>query len=131
MKKAETEWSENHAQLRMKGATIVEKKKLDELKERLDKLQATVKSATVKAEKEKKKTPKTSPCKDDPRKTTKGPNTSSAGLFRPDQKPMKCYKCKGWGHGWRECVTKGNVNWERVHADPTPTVQDAPKPKQQ
>ena len=63
---------------------VVEKKKLDELKERLDKLQATVKSATVKAEKEKKKTPKMSPCKDDPRKTTKGPHTSSAGPFRPD-----------------------------------------------
>ena len=111
MKKVETEWSETHAQFRMKGAAVVEKKELDKLKERLDKLQATIKSATAKTEKDKKKTPKTSPCKDDPRKTTKGPHTSSAGPFRPDQKPMQCYKCKGWGHGWRECATKGNVDW--------------------
>ena len=37
MKKAETEWSETHAQFRMKGDTVVEKKELDELKDRLDK----------------------------------------------------------------------------------------------
>ena len=62
----------------MKGATVVEKKELDELKERLDKLQATIKSATAKTEKDKKKTPKALPHKDDPRKATKGPHTSSA-----------------------------------------------------
>ena len=131
MKKAETEWSKTHAQFRMKGAAVVQKKKLDELKERLNKLQATVKSATAKAEKDKKKTLKTSPRKDDPRKATQGPHTSSAGPFRPDQKPMQCFKCEGWGHGWRECVTKGNVDWGRVHGDPAPTVQDTPKPEQQ
>ena len=131
MKKAVTEWSETHAQFRMKLAAVVKKKELDELKERLDKLQATVKSATAKADKDKKKTPKTSPSKDDPRKSTKGPHTSSAGPFRPDQKPMQCYKCEALGHGWRECVTKGNVDWGRVHWDPALTVQDAPKQKQQ
>ena len=105
MKKAETEWSKTHAQFKMKGAVVVEKKELDKLKERLDKLQATVKSATAKAGKDKKKTSKTSPRKDDLRKATKGPHTSSAGPFRPDQKPMQCFKWKGWGHRWRECVT--------------------------
>ena len=97
----------------------------------MDKLQATIKSATAKPEKDKKKTPKTSSCKDDPRNTTKGLHTSSAGPFQPDQKPMQCYKCKGWGHGWRECATKGNVDWGRVHRDPAPTVQDTPEQKQQ
>ena len=48
MKKAETEWSETPAQFRMKGAAVVKKKELDKLKERLDKLPATVKSATAK-----------------------------------------------------------------------------------
>ena len=126
MKKAETEWSETRAQFRMKGAAVVEKKELDKLKERLDKLQATIKSATTKADKDKKKTPKTSPHKDDPRKITKGLHTTSAGPFRPDQKPMQCYKCKGWGHRWRECVTKGNVNWGRVHRDPAPQFKMPP-----
>ena len=85
MKKAETEWGKSRGQFRVKGATVVEKKELNEFKERLDKLQATVKSATAKTEKEKKKTPKTFPQKDDPRKSTKGPHTTSAGPFRPDQ----------------------------------------------
>ena len=131
MKKDEMEWSETCGQFRMKGATVVEKKGLDELKERLDKLQATVKSATAKTEKDKKKTPKASPRKDDQRKVSKGPHTSSAGPFKPDQKPIQCFKCEGWGHGWRECATKGNVNWGRVHRDPAATVQDGSKPKQQ
>ena len=52
---------------------------------RLDKLQATVKFATQKKEKERKKTPKTSPRKDDPHKQTKGPATTCAGPFKPDQ----------------------------------------------
>ena len=115
----------------MKGAMVVEKKELDELKERLDKLQATVKSAMVKTKKDKKKTPKVSPRKDDLRKATKGPHTSSAGPFRPDQKPIQCYKCEGWGHGWRECATKGNVDSGRVHGDPAPMVQDGSELKQQ
>ena len=115
----------------MKGAMVVEKKELDELKERLDKLQATVKSAMVKTKNDKKKTPKVSPRKDDLRKATKGPHTSSAGPFRPDQKPIQCYKCEGWGHGWRECATKGNVDSGRVHGDPAPMVQDGSKLKQQ
>ena len=91
MKRAETEWSETRGQIRMKGDTVVEKKELDELKERLDKLQATVKSTTANTEKNKKKTPKALPHKDDLRKATKGPHTSSAGPFRPDQKPIQCY----------------------------------------
>ena len=89
MKKAETEWCETRAQFRIKGAAVVEKKEFDEFKEGLDKLQATVKSATAKVEKDKKKTPKTSPHKDDPRKTIKGLHISSGGPFRPDQKPME------------------------------------------
>ena len=131
MKKAEMEWSETRGQFRMKGAIVVEKKELDKLKERLDKLQATVKSATAKTKKDKKKTPKASPRKDDQRKVSKGPHTSSAEPFKPNQKPIQCFKCEGWGHGWRECATKGNVDWGRVHGDPAPTVQDGPKPKQQ
>ena len=130
MKKLETEWSEIRAQFRMKGAVVVEKKELDKLKERLDKLQATIKSATARAEKDKKKTPKTSPCKDDPRKTTKGPHTSSAGPLDLIRNPCNAINARG-GHGWRECVTKGNVNCGRVHGDPAPMVQDAPEPKQQ
>ena len=95
IKDAETEWLEAKGQLRMKSAVVTDKTEMDELREKLDKLQATVKSVTAKKEKEKRKTPKTSPRKEDPRKQSKGPSTSTAGPFKPDQKPMQCYKCQG------------------------------------
>ena len=131
MKVAEMEWQELRGQFRMKSATLADAGELQELKEWMDKLQATVKSATTRQEKEKKKTPKSSPRKEDPRKNSNGPQTSAAGPFQPGQKPMQCHKCQGWGHGWRECATKGNVDWGRVHGEPTPKVQKGPEPEKQ
>ena len=52
--------------------------------------------------------------KEDIRKNLKGPATSAAGPFRLDQSNFQCHKCGGWGHGWRECATKGNVDWARI-----------------
>ena len=131
MKVAELEWQESRGQYRVKGAVVSSNKEIEDLKERMDKLQATVKSVSAKPENDKKKTPKTSPCKEDPRKSTKGPQPSATGPFKSNQKPMQCHKCQGWGHGWRECATKGNVDWGRVHGEPTPMVQKGPKSKEQ
>ena len=132
MKGAELEWVESRSQARLKSVTTSEKTEIEELREKLDELQATVKSATVtKKERDKKKTPKNSPRKEDVRKQSKGPAVTSAGPFKPDQKPMQCHKCQGWGHGWRECATKGNVDWGRVHGEPTPNVQPGPAENQQ
>ena len=77
IKEAETEWVESKGQYRMKSVVTTDKTEIEELCKRLDKMQATMKSATAvgKKEKEKKKTPKMSPRKDDSRKTLKGPNT--------------------------------------------------------
>ena len=126
IKDAETEWLEAKGQLRVKGAVVNEKTEIDELKIQLEKLQATVKSSNIKKDKDRKKPQKGSPRKEDPRKQSNGPATSSAGPFRPDQKPMQCYKCQGWGHGWRECATKGNMDWGRVCGEPNPTVTTIP-----
>ena len=131
IKDAEMEWLEARGQLWMKSAVVADKTEFDELREKLDKLQATVKSVTVKKEKEKRKTPKASPRKEDPRKQSKGPSTSAASPFKPNQKVMQCYRCKGWGHGWSECATKGNVDWGRVHGEPAPTIQESPDTKTQ
>ena len=34
--------------------------------------------------------------------------------LKPGQKPIKCYQCNGWGHGWRECPTPENLNWREL-----------------
>ena len=39
----------------------------------------------------------------------KGPATSAAGPFKPGQKPLQCYKCRGWGHTYKECVSQGGI----------------------
>ena len=54
---------------------------------------------------------------------SRGPRTSATGPFRPGQKPMKCYHCDGWGHGWQECPTPENLNWRELIQD---TVSSPP-----
>ena len=81
MKVTELEWQESRGQYRVKGVVVSGNKELEDLKERMDKLQATVKSASSKNEKDKKKTPKTSPRKEDPRKMSKGPQPLSSRTF--------------------------------------------------
>ena len=38
-----------------------------------------------------------------PRTFGAGPQTSASGPFRGDQRPIMCYRCRGWGHMAREC----------------------------
>ena len=35
-------------------------------------------------------------------KKSGGPATSSAGPFNKGKKPLRCWRCGGWGHTWRE-----------------------------
>ena len=30
--------------------------------------------------------------------------------LRPDQKPLQCFQCEGWSHGWHECPTPEKIN---------------------
>ena len=34
--------------------------------------------------------------------------------FEAWQKPIKCYRCDGWGHGWKECLTLENLKWREL-----------------
>ena len=134
IKEAESEWNESKSQLRVKSAVVCDREdQMEELKKRLDKLTATVKSSNVKEKPKgnKNKTSGDSPRKDEKRKLSRGPATTSAGPFKPSQRTIQCYKCEGWGHGWRECATKGNVDWGRVREEPTPIENPTPENAQQ
>ena len=32
--------------------------------------------------------------------------TLTTGPSKGNQRPIQCYNCGGWGHGWRECLSK-------------------------
>ena len=46
-----------------------------------------------------------------PQKGFQGSPEKGKGPLKPGQKPIKCYRCDGWGHGWRECPTLENLHW--------------------
>ena len=130
IKEAEIEWMESKGQARMKSTVIVDRKdEIEELRKKLDQIMLTMKSNDYrgqKTKKDKRESPSgsgpSSPRvrKDDIRKNLKGPPTTSAGPFKPDQSNFQCHKCGGWGHGWRECATKGNVDWARIRGESEP-----------
>ena len=109
IKEAEIKWMESKGQFQMKSATMIDRlDEIDELKQK--KLAATVNSNLFKGthpKKDKKESPSgsgsqknKSPRKEDPRNMSKGPATTLAGRFKPNQKPFQCHKCQGWGHRW-------------------------------
>ena len=117
---------------RMKAVGVTERTdsvKLQELNNRIDSLTATLKANTIK--------PKSASAPSSPIKKrngegsnlpkSKGPETTSHGPFRGGKKPIQCFKCGGWGHGWRECPSLGNIDWRRLKGDePPPQGKEAP-----
>ena len=87
IKEAEIEWLESKGQIRMKSATVVDRRdEIEELRKKLDQLTATVKSNNFKGTKPKKERrdspsgskPSSPRKKEDPRQNLKGPATTSA-----------------------------------------------------
>ena len=129
IKEAEIEWLESKNQIRMKSATVIDREdEIDEIWKKLDQLVATMKSNNfkgTKTKKERRDSPSGSKAnsprkKEDPRRNLKGPTTTSAGPFKPEDSNFQCHKCGGWGHGWKECATKENVDWVRIHGESEP-----------
>ena len=141
IKEAEIEWLENKGQIRIKAAMVVDRKdEIEELRRKLDQLSATVKSTNFKGARSKRELkgspvsskPSSPKKKEDPRRGLKGPATTSAGPFKPGESNFQCHKCGGWGHGWRECATKGNVDWARIHGESEPKeIETVPGKDQQ
>ena len=48
------------------------------------------------------------------------------GPLKPGQKPTKCYRCDGCGHGWRECPTLENLNWRELVGAVVSSTHESP-----
>ena len=117
---------------RMKSIGVVEKTKalkLQELNNQIENLAATLKANNVKP---KSVSAPNSPSKKHPTNggqpsRSRGPETTSHGPFREGKKPIQCFKCVGWGHGWQECPSPGNIDWRRLKGDAPPLAdKEAP-----
>ena len=49
-----------------------------------------------------------------PKKVFQGSLRKVKGFPKPGPKPIKCYRCDGWGHGWKKCPTLENLNWREL-----------------
>ena len=78
-----------------------------------------MKSATIGTGKTKGREGTSSPRKKEllgnsPQKGMQGSPKKGKISLRPGQKPLQCFRCEGWGHGWHECLTMENFNWREL-----------------
>ena len=122
---AETEGSEGKViNVKAKALTvekIVENRESNELKDlqqQIESLTTIMKSVTVGSNKPKVTGGVSSPRKKvsgaSPWKLFQGSPRKMKGPLKPGQKPIKCYRCDGWGHGLRKCPTPENLNWREL-----------------
>ena len=104
-------------------ALSVETETKNGLEEKVDKLLTVVKSGQMEKGKDKRdrsRTPRSTPTNSgqntpkerdgerDIRTNLQGPGVNASGPFINDQKPIQCFKCKGWGHPRRLCPSRLN-----------------------
>ena len=137
-REAETEWTENKS-VHLRSTTLSDNKGLKDLQKEIVALTATLKSATFQGAKPKKagttgekqavKGKSLVKTKENPK--IKGPQTSSAGPFAITERPIQCFKCGGWGHGWRSCPSQGNINWRELSRASLPPKDEGPNKQEQ
>ena len=101
---------------------IVENRELNglkDLRQQIESLATIMKSSTVGGNEPKVMAGVSSPGKKEvsgtsPWKLFWGSPRKIKGPLKPGQKPIKCYRCDGWGHGWRECQILENLNWRQL-----------------
>ena len=64
--------------------------------------------------------------KNSPQKGFQGSPKKVRGPLKPGQEPIKCYRCDGWGHGWRECPTLEKLNWRELVGAVVPSTPGNP-----
>ena len=123
---AETEGTEGKVlNVKAKAMTVkkvVEKKEptnLQDLKQQIELLATIMKSAMMGNVRPKEGEGISSPKKNEmfqnsPKKAFQGSPKKGKGVPKPRQKPIRCYRCDGWGHGWKECPTLENLNWREL-----------------
>ena len=82
-----------------------ERNDLKDLKQQIESLPMIMKSATVGSMKPKGREGVSSPRKKGlfwnlPQKGLQGLPKRGKISLKPGQKPIQCYQCEGWGHGW-------------------------------
>ena len=123
---AETEGTEGKVlNIKAKAMTVekvVDKNEptdLQDIKQQIESLATIMKSTTVGNVKIKEGEGVLSPKKKEvfqnsPKKTFQGSPRKGKGISKPGQRPIKCYRCDGWGHGWKECPTPENLKWREL-----------------
>ena len=115
---AETEGSEGKVlNVKAKAMTverITDNKKqneLKDLKQQTESLTMIMKSATIGNVKSR-AVRKKEMLKNSPQKGFQGSPKKGKGPLKLGQKPIKCYRCDGWGQGWKECPTLRKLELE-------------------
>ena len=49
-----------------------------------------------------------------PQKQIQGSPKKGKISLRSGQRPLRCFRCEGWGHGWCECLNLENFNWREL-----------------
>ena len=124
--RAETEGTEGRVlNVKAKAMTVekvVEKKEpsdLQDLKQQIELLTKIMKSAMMANVRSKEGEGISSPKKKEmfhnsPKKTYQESPRKGKGVPKSGQKLIKCYRCDGWGHGWKECPTLESLNWRDI-----------------
>ena len=104
-------------------ALSVESEVKNNLEEKVNKLLVVAKSGQIekgKDKQDKSRPPKSTPTNSgqntskkrdgerDIRTNLQGPGVNASGPFTDDQKPIQCFKCKGWGHPRKLCASQLN-----------------------
>ena len=118
--------------LKVKSAVVEEEQTgIQELRKKIDALTKVVKSSTMNGARLKQNNGGTTPPKTKDGRGNEGngykerdPATTSAGPFKPGQKPFQCYHCGGWDHSYKHCPSQGGIDWRTLNRARVPPSPD-------